>query len=327
MKKMLLATAAILGLFTAVAPAQTGGGGGPRGMVWVADEGGDSLTVIDATTNKVVKTVTGIMGPHNVQVAPDGKTVWATSHDNEAVIIDTKSYKERGRIPVGKEPAHVVLTPDGTLAYVSNEEGGTVNAIDTATMKVVATIPVGKGPHGLRVSPNGKDVYVADSKDTKLSVINVATNKKVADIEVGRKPVQVGFSPDGKYVYYSLNGESAVGNVDVATRKVIGKVNVGRGPVQVFATPDNRYVLVANQGTEKDPDDTVSMIETATFTVVATVKTGKGSHGVAINSSGTFAYITNTFADTVSVIDIMKRDTVATVTVGKEPNGISVSSF
>ena len=53
------------------------------------------------------------MGPHNVQVAPDGKTVWATSHDNEVVMIDAKSYKVRGRLPVGKEPAHVVLTPDG----------------------------------------------------------------------------------------------------------------------------------------------------------------------------------------------------------------------
>jgi YVTN family beta-propeller protein len=69
------------------------------------------------------------------------------------------------------------------------------------------------------------------------------------------------------------------------------------------------------------------MIDTATFTVAATVKAGKGSHGVAINSSGTFAYITITFADTVSVIDIMKRDIAATVKVGKGPNGISVSPF
>ncbi len=38
----------------------------------------------------------------------------------------------------------------------------------------------------------------------------------------------------------------------------------------------------SNQGTEKDPDDTVSMIDTATFTVVATVKTGKRAHGVAV---------------------------------------------
>ncbi len=68
------------------------------------------------------------------------------------------------------------------------------------------------------------------------------------------------------------------------------------------------------------------MIDMATFKVVATVKTGKGAHGVAIDNKGKFAYITNSFADTVSVIDIMKRKVVATVMVGKKPNGISVFS-
>lgn len=73
-------------------------------------------------TNKVAKTITGVMGPHNVQIAPDGKTVWATSgHADEVVVIDTATYQVRERIIVGKEPAHVVLTPDGRLAYVTNE--------------------------------------------------------------------------------------------------------------------------------------------------------------------------------------------------------------
>ena len=98
---------------------------------------------------------------------------------------------------------------------------------------------------------------------------------------------------------------------------------VGRGPVQVIVTPDNRYVIVANQGTEKDPDDTSSIIDTTSFTVVATVKTDKGAHGVTVDNSGTFAYIANSFADTVSVVDIAKRKVTETVKVGKKPNGIT----
>ncbi len=85
---------------------------GPTGTVWVADEGGNSLTVIDAATNKVVKTITGIMGPHNVQVAPDGKTVWATSgHENEAVVIDAKDYKERGCVRALDNSSHRLRPP------------------------------------------------------------------------------------------------------------------------------------------------------------------------------------------------------------------------
>lgn len=55
----------------------------------------------------------------------------------------------------------------------------------------------------------------------------------------------------------------------------------------------------------------------AAFAVVETVKTDRGSHGVAIDAKGKFAYVTNTFADNVSLIDIAKRVVVATVPVGK----------
>ncbi|HMN28170.1 MAG TPA: hypothetical protein PKE45_08450, partial [Caldilineaceae bacterium] len=60
---------------TAVAPSTTT----LQGSVWVADEYGNSITVIDAATNRVAATLTGIEGPHNLQVAPDGKNIWAVS--------------------------------------------------------------------------------------------------------------------------------------------------------------------------------------------------------------------------------------------------------
>ncbi len=73
------------------------------GAVWVANEYGNSITVIDAATNKVVTTLIGIEGPHNIQVSPDGKSVWAISgHESLAVMIDAETYKVLGTIPTGK---------------------------------------------------------------------------------------------------------------------------------------------------------------------------------------------------------------------------------
>ncbi|CAG0998974.1 hypothetical protein ANRL2_03847 [Anaerolineae bacterium] len=47
-----------------------------QGTVWVADEYGNSVTVIDAVQNEVITTLTGIEAPHNIQASPDGKTIW-----------------------------------------------------------------------------------------------------------------------------------------------------------------------------------------------------------------------------------------------------------
>lgn len=297
------------------------------GTVWVANEYGNSISVIDTRTNEVITTLTGIAGPHNLQVAPDGRTVWAVSGaDSIAIKIDATSYALMGTVPTGEHPAHVILTPDGSTVYVTNGGENTVTAIDAETMAVVATVPVGESPHGARPSPDGQWIYVANANGTTLSVIETAANTRAADIEVGERPVQVAFSPDGAFVYVSLNGDNALGKVDVATRTLVGTVEVGVGPIQVFVTPDNRYVLVANQGTESDPGTTVSLVDTETFTVVNTLETGQGAHGVVVEPAGNYAYITNIYADNVAVLDLTTQEVIASIPVGSGPNGISFSS-
>ena len=110
-------------------------------------------------------------------------------------------------------------------------------------------------------------------------------------------------------------------------------IKVGKGPngiafrsanpIQVFATPDGRHVYVANQGTDTNPDNTVSVIETANNSVVATIVTGRGAHGVVASDDGTRMFIANIADDTVSVIDTATQKVTRTIKVGKGPNGIT----
>lgn len=71
--------------------------------------------------------------------------------------------------------------------------------------------------------------------------------------------------------------------------------------------------------------DTVSVIDTATNTVVATVGVGDYPHAVAVNPAGTRVYVANTNANTVSVIETASNTLVATVGVGATPYGIAVN--
>ncbi|HAJ35079.1 MAG TPA: hypothetical protein DCL15_05250, partial [Chloroflexi bacterium] len=97
------------------------------GAVWIANEEGNSLTVVDAATNAVVTTLTGIPAPHNVQVSPDGRTVWVVSgHEGLAIAVDAQELSLLGVAPVGSAPAHVIVSPDGATAYVTNSGDNTV---------------------------------------------------------------------------------------------------------------------------------------------------------------------------------------------------------
>ncbi len=300
--------------------------GGIEGTVWVANEEEGSLSVIDAATNRVVATLRGIEGPHNVQASPDGLSAWAVSgHDDAAVRVDAETYEVTGVVSVGDSPAHVVVLPDGSAAYVTNAGDDTVSVIDVGTLEVVATIPVGAYPHGLRPSPDGRLVVLANAGGTTLTVIDTATSTVSAEIEVGKAPVQVAFSPDGAFVYASLRDEDAVAKIDLATGAVVGKVSVGPGPIQVYVSPDGRYVVAANQGTEDAPGTTLSIVDAATFVAVAEVETGLGAHGVVVDPSSRYAYVANLYSDDVAVVDLEERAVVARIPVGDVPNGISFS--
>jgi len=318
------------------------------GMVYVADEGSDTVSVLDAESFEKVATVAVGREPHNVQLSSDGKFAWVTtngerrkdglqkkgmSKDEHAAMtvpgevwaIDTASRTVVAKVSVGKHPAHVVLSTDGRFAYVTNGGDNTVSVVDTGMRQAVATIPVGAYPHGLRISPDGKEAYVANLKGGTVSVIDTQARREVAQIAVGKGPAQTGFTADGSLAFVSLSEENAVALIDPAARKVVARIGVGTVPIQLYATPDGKTLFVANQGTKRKPGKAVSVIDLQTRKVATTLQTGAGAHGVVVDRDGRYAFISNTYANTVSVIDVKSLKVLKNVPVGRSPNGISVA--
>ncbi|WP_203986125.1 beta-propeller fold lactonase family protein [Sphaerisporangium rufum] len=81
------------------------------------------------------------------------------------------------------------------------------------------------------------------------------------------------------------------------------------------------FAYVANFGS-----DTVSVIDTATNTVIRTVAVGDGPWGVAFSPDGTRAYVTNSGSATVSVIETVAHTVVGTIALpaGSAPHGVVV---
>jgi len=72
--------------------------------------------------------------------------------------------------------------------------------------------------------------------------------------------------------------------------------------------------------------NTVSVIDTATNAVVATLPVGVWPQGAAVNPSGTRVYVPNNGSGTVSVIDTSTNTVVATIpSVGNRPLGVAVN--
>jgi YVTN family beta-propeller protein len=72
-------------------------------------------------------------------------------------------------------------------------------------------------------------------------------------------------------------------------------------------------------------DNTVSVIDTAAGTVVATIPVAQGPHGMAVSQDGRTVYVTGDGSSSLSIIDTATDRVAKTVEVGKAPNGVALT--
>ncbi|MCK6639319.1 MAG: YncE family protein [Bacteroidia bacterium] len=314
--------------------------------VYVANEVEGSVSVFNASTYELIRVIdltdrAVITGndkrymPHNVQVAPDGKTVWVTgvameeaAFEDQVIVIDAVKNKIKERINVGLDQhiAHVVLDAHSEFAYVTANEPNEIIQINAKDFKVVKRFSLGHGhyPHGLRCFNNR--LYVANIRAHSMSVIDITTGN-IVEIPLGGVAVQTAVSPDGLYAYASLYDTKEVARVDLQTY-AITKLPLpanAQGPIQLYPTPDSRKMFVCDQGgLEGRPlSDLTYVIDLDLFVISDTIRTGSKTHGVVVSNTGQHAFVTGTADNTLSVIEVATGTVVRTLNTGTAPNGVS----
>ena len=221
---------------------------------------------------------TGTAYPGGVAVSQDGKSAYALLNQNNTLTkIDlTASRLRQGKqIRVGNAPQSIVLSSDGTTAYVSNEGGraateadfqiysagteivadpvvgaaitGTVSVVDLASMKVTSNISTGLHPTGMAFY--GGSLLVTNTYSDSISVIDTSSNKVARTINLGL-PIGVpgagqpayGAAPNSIAVdakkgiaYVALYNANAIGVVDLS----IGATNPVLGMIPVAYAPSS----------------------------------------------------------------------------------------
>jgi YVTN family beta-propeller protein len=94
-------------------------------------------------------------------------------------------YALVGKIPVGRMPHQLSVSPDGKFVAVNNRMANTTSVIDPITMKEIARLPVGKQPHGIIWSPDAKTLFVAHEKDSYIARFEAGTWKSLPPLMVG----------------------------------------------------------------------------------------------------------------------------------------------
>lgn len=253
-------------------------------------------------------------------------------------------------IGVGDTPSGIAITPNGRFAYIANSNndglvnGNTVSVIDIETNKVIKTISDSSfdQPYTVTINASGTKAYVTNSNSTTISIIDIKTNSVIGVITGFDGPSGMVITPDGNTAYVNNYGSPAgVGSANATTVRVVNLVTnliigpaitVGLAPASLDITPNGSYVYVINYVDGNVGTGTISIIKTASNTVVGTITGLFGPYSIKITSDGLYAYITNFGSNdfspvgrTVSVVDLHENSIVDTIFVGIQPSGIAFS--
>ncbi|MGB5496206.1 MAG: PQQ-dependent catabolism-associated beta-propeller protein, partial [Sedimenticolaceae bacterium] len=153
-------------------------------LVFVASEAANLVHVIDLEANAVIADILVDTRPRRFALTPDGGELWVSAELAGIVdIIDVASLRLVGDIPflpTGFRPEQVtpvdlIITQDGSRAYVALGRANHVAVVDVPARKVIDYILVGRRAWGLALSADEKTLYVANGLSDDVTIVDTQT--------------------------------------------------------------------------------------------------------------------------------------------------------
>ncbi|HEV8714436.1 MAG TPA: choice-of-anchor D domain-containing protein [Candidatus Binatia bacterium] len=187
------------------------------GRAYIANQGGNSVSVFDTTTFPPSKLTDVPVGqePRSLVVSPDGTKVYVASFRDDSIWrIDTFTNQAEliaqcvppallASAPQLQQqavqssffapwcgPWDIDITPDGNKVIVINKNSNNVGLVNAATDQFEATVPVGTAPAAKAFDPELPQAIVINSGSNDVSFVNT-TNGTASSLPVGQTPVAV----------------------------------------------------------------------------------------------------------------------------------------
>lgn len=247
------------------------------------------------------------------------------SLDADISVINPETWTETVRIPTGKEPHHVYLTPDEKSLVVANALGDSLTFVDPRTAQVQRTVRGIVDPYHLRFSPDMKWLVIAANRLNHVDFYrwdgqNLTLAQQVA---TGKTPSHLWIDSQSRTVYSSMQDSDELVAIDIATQKIKWRTKTGAMPADVYGSSDDKRLFVGLTGSDAVEVFDVSGAEPRS---VQRIKTGAGAHAFRATGDGRHLFVSNRVANTISKIDMNTLQVVDVYPAPGGPDCMDVSS-
>lgn len=320
----------LLGLALAASP-DTAPGAPPAGEVLiVANQGDNTVHVVEAATGRTLAVIPSAPAPHEVAVTRDGRWAVATNYGDRAstghaltvIDVSTQTVARTIDLTPHQRPHGIAFLPGDSLLAVTSETSRAVLLVGFRDGQVKAVVPTEQlGTHILAVAPGGGKVWTANVGSGTVTELDLRTNSAVRTIQVGPGSEGAALSPDGRRIWAASMGRDSTYVFDTGTGARVAAVATPGHAYRVAVSPDGRRAIIPA------PElDLVRVIDTATMRET-TIAVPGGPGGAVFSADGRTVYVPVMNTGQVAVIDLRLNAVTRTLPTGAAPDGIAISRY
>jgi YVTN family beta-propeller protein len=200
---------------------------------------------------------------------PAEERVYVSDEDGgNVIVIGASSDSVVARIPVGKRPRGLRVSPDGTRLFVAlsglpkagpgvdesklppaDPSADGIGIVDLASLKLLRVIPGGRDPELFDVTSDGKRLWVSNEDAAEASLVDIEAGQIVRRAPVGKEPEGVAIHPLGKVVYVTNEADDSVSVLDIESGQSMARIATGGRPRSVVFTRDGSRAFIACETT------------------------------------------------------------------------------
>lgn len=153
--------------------------------VYITNSNSTTITIIDTSTNKVVKVIDGFKNPYRIVVSKDGKTGFVCNYGDgislgTVSVVNLETLEIKKNIQVGVGPCNCALSPDGKKLCVANFISSSISIINTSSLIVIKTIILNTNignPYNLNIDLNNYCyIMIVNPFFYHISIIDLSTD-------------------------------------------------------------------------------------------------------------------------------------------------------
>jgi YVTN family beta-propeller protein len=162
-------------------------GDGRRG--YTANVGPGTVSVLDLTSNSLLKIIPVCKNAQRIAISPDDRWVFTADQIQPRLAVISTARNELVKwIKLPATAYGTAPTPNSRwlLLALQGDDGNALGVVDLQTMALVRTIPVPPVPQEVLVRPDGAVAYVSCDASKQVAVIDLKNWKVAALIDTGK---------------------------------------------------------------------------------------------------------------------------------------------